>query len=209
MGSLATEKKNMGNSLGHKGQSTLGGFRPRFKIKNNTQREIFVKLTLEKIDLPVKNITPGWLENPTPDSTRKRDKAAQLVDKFGSLMKIAVAEKADEQRNNVVFDIFPKEHGFKEVFPGESYKSHKKWKMLKGSKGAAYLTVLTREFLLEDVLTGEGGRRIDNNPVTSKTYNVSFHNKKLGALQKKRKIIIAKYIWRAQGLLPYLTVLTR
>ena len=34
-------------------------------------------------------------------------------------MKIAVAEKADEQRNNVVFDIFPKEHGFKEVFPGE------------------------------------------------------------------------------------------
>ena len=48
-----------------------------------------------------------------------QDKAAQLVDKFGSLMKIAVAEKADEQRNNVVFDIFPKEHGFKEVFPGE------------------------------------------------------------------------------------------
>ena len=114
----------------------------RFKIKNNTQREIFVKLTLEKIDLPVKNITPGWLKNPTPDRTRKRvctflncfhclyfgdmklifisqDKAAQLVDKFGSLMKIAVAEKADEQRNNVVFDIFPKEHGFKEVFPGE------------------------------------------------------------------------------------------
>merc|ERR1712228_484861 len=145
MGSLATEKKKMGNSLGHKVQSTLGGFRPRFKIKNNTQREIFVKLTLEKIDLPVKNITPGWLENPTPDSTRKRDKAARLVDKFGSLMKIAVAEKADEQRNNVVFDIFPKEHGFKEVFPGESYKSHKKWKMLKGFKGAAYLTVLTRE----------------------------------------------------------------
>ena len=48
-----------------------------------------------------------------------QDKAAQLVDKFGSLMKIAVAEKADEQRNNVVFDIFPKEHGFKEVFPGD------------------------------------------------------------------------------------------
>ena len=48
-----------------------------------------------------------------------QDKAAQLVDKFGSLMKIAVAEKADEQRNNVVFDIFPKEHGFKEIFPGD------------------------------------------------------------------------------------------
>merc|ERR1712088_583659 len=192
MGSLATEKKKMGNSLGHKVQSTLGGFRPRFKIKNNTKREIFVKLTLEKIDLPVRNIMPGWLENPTPDRTRKRDKAAQLVDKFGSLMKIAVAEKADEQRNNVVFDIFPKEHGFKEVFPGESYKSHKKWKMLKGFKGAAYLTVLTREFLLEDVLTGEGGRRIDNNPVDSKTYNVSFYNKKLGALHQKEKIIITR-----------------
>merc|ERR1712038_1569711 len=195
MGSLATEKKKMGNSLGLKVQSTLGGFRPRFKIKNNTQREIFVKLTLEKIDLPVKNITPGWLENPTPDSTRKRDKAAQLVDKFGSLMKIAVAEKADEQRNNVVFDIFPKEHGFREVFPGESYKSHKMGKKLKGSKGAAYLTVLTREFLLEDVLTEEGKYRIDNNPVNSKTYNVSFHNKKLGALQKKRKIIIARSMY--------------
>ena len=51
-----------------------------------------------------------------------QDKAAQLVDKFGSLMKIAVAEKADDQRNNVVFDIFPKEHGFKEVFPGEQKK---------------------------------------------------------------------------------------
>ena len=75
---------------------------------------------------------------------------------------------------------------------GESYKSHKKWKMLKGFKGAAYLTVLTREFLLEDVLTGEGGRRIDNNPVDSKTYNVSFYNKKLGALHQKEKIIITR-----------------
>jgi len=185
----------MGNRLGHKVEPTLGGFRPRFKIKNDTKCEIFVKLTLEKIDLPVKNITPGWLENTTPGSTRKRDKPAQLVDKFGSLVKTIVAEKADEQRNNVVFHIFPKEHGFKKVFPGESYKSHKMWKKLKGSKGVAYLTVLTREFLLEDVLTEEGKHRIDNNPVTSKTYNVSFHNKKLGALQKKRKIIIARSIY--------------
>ena len=66
------------------------------------------------------------------------------------------------------------------------------WKKLKGSGGAAYLTVLTKEFLIEDVLTKKGKPRIDNNPVTSKTYNVSFHNKKLGGLKKKRKIIISK-----------------
>ena len=97
-------------------------------------------------------------------------------------MKTVVAKKADEQRNKVVFDIFPKEHGFKEVFPGvkmcensilgESFKSQKMWKMLKGFKGAAYLTILTREFLLEDLLSKEGKRRIDDNPVNSKTYNV-------------------------------------
>ena len=63
--------------------------------------------------------------------------------------------------------------------------------MLKGFKGAASLTVLTREFLLEDVLSGDG-RRIDNNPVDSKTYNVSFYNKKLGALHQKEKIIITR-----------------
>ena len=66
------------------------------------------------------------------------------------------------------------------------------WKKLKGSGGAAYLTVLTKEFLIEDVLTKKGKPRIDNNPVSSKPYNVSFHNKKLGGLKKKRKIIISK-----------------
>ena len=55
---------------------------------------------------------------------------------------------------------------------GESFKSHKMWKMLRGFKGAAYLTILTREFLLEDLLSKEGKRRIDDNPVNSKTYNV-------------------------------------
>merc|ERR1711934_575882 len=138
-----------------------------------TEHEIFVKLSLQKIYL---------LKNTTPDSASKMVKSQSFLtmDKSGTLMRTVAAEgEAD-----LVFDIFPKEHGFKEVFPGESYKSHKKWKMLKGFKGAAYLTVLTREFLLEDVLTGEGGRRIDNNPVDSKTYNVSFYNKKLGALHQ-------------------------
>ena len=78
------------------------------------------------------------------------------------------------------------------------------WELLKDFKGAAYLTVLSREFLLEDVLSGQGQPRIDNNPVNSKTYNVSFHNKKQEYLHQKQEIIIAlKWkIWRAQGFLP-------
>ena len=59
-------------------------------------------------------------------------------------------------------------------------------------EGTAYLTVLTREFLLEDVLSEQGQPRIDNNPVNSKTYNVSFHNKKQEYLHQKQEIIIAR-----------------
>ena len=66
------------------------------------------------------------------------------------------------------------------------------WELLKDFKGAAYLTVLSREFLLEDVLSEEGQPRIDNNPVNSKTYNVSFHNKKQEYLHQKQEIIIAR-----------------
>ena len=74
---------------------------------------------------------------------------------------------------------------------GQSYKSHKMWKKLKGSGGTAHLSVLTQQFLIEGVLTDKGQERLDNNPVTPKTYNVSFYNKKLGGLTKKRKITIA------------------
>ena len=41
-----------------------------------------------------------------------------------------------------------------------------------------YLTVTNQEFLFEDRVTAEGRRWIENNPLDSKTYNVSFHNEK-------------------------------
>merc|ERR1711934_32798 len=151
-----------------------------------TEHEIFVKLSLQKIYL---------LKNTTPDSASKMVKSQSFLtmDKSGTLMRTVAAEREAD----LVFDIFPKEHGFKEVFPGESYKSHKMWKMLKGFKGAAYLTVLTKEFVLEDKPpkgTPKGKDRIDKNPVNSKTYKASLNNLKLGGLGElqKQELIIGR-----------------
>ena len=55
------------------------------------------------------------------------------------------------------------------------------WELLKDFKGAAYLTVLTRQQL-----------RIHNNSRESQTYNVTFHNKKEEGLHQKQEIIIAR-----------------
>ena len=54
--------------------------------------------------------------------------------------------------------------------PGQSYKSHKMWSKLGSSGGKAFLTVLTREFLFEDLKTVQGHKRIDDNAVNGNTF---------------------------------------
>jgi len=103
---------------------------------------------------------------------------------------LADTDDVHMQRNRVVLDIRPKSAGFKEILPGKSYKSHKMWAKLEGSGGKGFLTVLTREFLWEDVRKEKGGRRIDENPVNANSYNVPFHNSKHEALHKE--IIVAR-----------------
>jgi len=158
--------------------------RPRFKIKNQTEFPIFVKLTLEKIQgLEVENLQPG-----------KRGSVWRSVrpiaEKLGSTLEKALADTDDMQRNRVVLDICPESSGFKEISPGDSYKSHKMWAKLEGSGGKGFLTVLTREFLWEDLRKEKGGRRIDENPVNANSYNVPFHNAKQEGLHKE--IIVAR-----------------
>jgi len=114
------------------------------------------------------------------------------AEKLGSTLERALADTDDVhmQRNRVVLHIRPESAGFKEILPGESYKSHKMWAKLEGSGGEGFLTVLTREFLWEDVLKEKGGRRIDEQPVNANSYNVPFHNSKQEALHKE--IIVAR-----------------
>ena len=48
-----------------------------------------------------------------------QDKPCKVLKKIWVCLKVAAAEKADEQKNNVVFEFCPKEHGFLEVLPGD------------------------------------------------------------------------------------------
>ena len=67
------------------------------------------------------------------------------------------------------------------------------WEKLEGSGGKGYLTVLTKEFLCEDVLKGgEGHKRIVDNEVNKKSYNVPFHNAKQEGLHNQKKITIVR-----------------
>jgi len=159
----------------------------RFKIKNQTEFPIFVMVTLEKRPLKVENIQPG-----------KRGSIWRSVGskagKLGSTLERALADSEDVQvqRNRVVLDICPSSVGFKEILPGHSYKSHKLWAKLEASGGKSFLTVLTREFLWEDLRTEEGQKRIDENEVNRNSYNVPFHNARQEGLHNQKKIIIAR-----------------
>ena len=67
------------------------------------------------------------------------------------------------------------------------------WEKLKASGGKGYLTVLTKEFLWEDVRRGgDGHDRIVESDVNSNSYNVPFHNAKLEGLHNRKEIIVAK-----------------
>ena len=93
--------------------------------------------------------------------------------------------------------------------PGQSYKSHKMWSKLGSSGGKAFLTVLTREFLFEDLKTVQGHKRIDDNAVNvcrsiidqynlkylqvnGNTYNVPFYNEKQEGLHNQKKLTVVK-----------------
>ena len=67
------------------------------------------------------------------------------------------------------------------------------WEKLQGSGGKGFLTVLTREFLWEDVLKGgEGHDRIVENEVNKNSYNVPFHNAKQEGLHNQKEIIVTR-----------------
>ena len=89
--------------------------------------------------------------------------------------------------------MIPPKLKIKGYFPGGSYKSHKMWEKLQTSGGKGFLTVLTREFLWEDVRRGgDGHDRIVESDVNSNSYNVPFHNAKLEGLHNRKEIIVAK-----------------
>jgi len=89
-------------------------FRPRFKIKNQTEFPIFVMLTLEKRPLNVENIQPG--KRGTIWRTVR-----PMAEKLGSTLEKALADSEDVhvQRNRVVLDICPRSVGFKAISPGD------------------------------------------------------------------------------------------
>ena len=89
--------------------------------------------------------------------------------------------------------MIPPKLKIKGYFPGGSYKSHKMWEKLQTSGGKGFLTVLTREFLWEDVRRGGNGHdRIVESDVNSNSYNVPFHNAKQEGLHNRKEIIVAK-----------------
>ena len=53
-----------------------------------------------------------------------------------------------EQRDKVVIDIHPDERGFKKVLAGQSFRSEK-IKQKISSQQIVYLTILTRQFLIQ------------------------------------------------------------
>ena len=68
------------------------------------------------------------------------------------------------------------------------------WTKLEGSRGKGLLTVLTQEFLFEDVVKGgeQGHKRIVDNEVNKNSYNVPFHNAKQEGLHNQKKITIVR-----------------
>ena len=102
--------------------------------------------------------------------------------------------------------VLSQKNGLLEVLPGDKnqkeiscqsgilgeYKSYMMWDLLKDFKGAAYLTVLTREFSMRmccQKKCSPGSRTIQRE---SQTYIVTFHNKKEEGLHQKQEIIIAR-----------------
>jgi hypothetical protein len=132
----------------------------------------------------------------------------------------ALGVATEEQKDRAVMNFIPEEAGFREILPGRChisfifissnlfhicfspskiddrhhhsggrYRSHKVWQRVQTAGGSCCLTVLTKQFLLQGIL-GDS-QRIDNNDVTSRTYNVPFYNKWEHKLDTRKKLIIS------------------
>jgi len=163
-------------------------FKEKFKIRNDTKFPVYVNLSQGKCRLDIENIQPG----------KKGSLLRSLSDsipgfaKYDRTVMRVLGDEQDEQKNFVVLDIQPEERGFFEVLPGRQRKSHKLWTKAQTVREEQhlYLTVLTRQFLIQGLNSRDGKKRIDNNPVGANTYNVAIYNEKQEGLHKMKRILI-------------------
>jgi len=161
----------------------------KFKIKNNTDFPVYVSLTQEKCRLDIENIQPGKKGS----LLRSLSDSIPGFSKFDRTVMRVLGDEEDEQKNFVVLDIQPENRGFIEIAPGRQYKSHKLWMKVHTAmeEQHLYLTVLTRQFLIQGLVGNKKDReRIDNNPVSGNTYNVAIYNEKQHGLYKMKRILL-------------------
>jgi len=161
----------------------------KFKIKNNTDFPVYVSLTQEKCRLDIENIQPGKKGS----LIRSLSDSIPGFSKFDRTVMRVFGDQEDEQKNFVVLDIQPEKRGFIEIGPGRQYKSHKLWVKVQAAMEDQhlYLTVLTRQFLIQGIHgTREDRKRIDNNPVSGSTYNVPVYNEKQYGLCNMKRILL-------------------
>ena len=65
------------------------------------------------------------------------------------------------------------------------------WEKLQASGGKGFFTVLTQEFLWEDMLTARE-HVLDEDGVSGNSYNVPFHNAKQEGLHNQKEIIVTR-----------------
>jgi len=103
----------------------------------------------------------------------------------------SVRRELMEQRDRVVIDINPDEKGFKPVLSGQCFRSEKIQQKISSGK-LLYLTIMTRQFLIQDSLSNNpiGHSRIDDFPVGRNSYNVPLYNIRLKNLEDARGLSI-------------------
>eukprot|EP00092_Neocalanus_flemingeri_P029163 GFUD01031653.1.p1 GENE.GFUD01031653.1~~GFUD01031653.1.p1 ORF type:complete len:200 (-),score=49.54 GFUD01031653.1:2-601(-) len=165
----------------------------KFVVKNKTEFNICFLVTEKKLNLDVEDIEPGKVGETKRNvknfiGKKLYKKIEKGVDKaFGDTMR----REHMEQRDRVVLDITPEDKGFKHVLSGQCFRSQKiKQKISTGN--LLYLTILTRQFLIQDSLSNnaEGHSRIDDFPVGRNSYNVPLYNVRLKNLEDARGLSI-------------------
>jgi len=165
----------------------------KFLVKNETDFQIFFKVTENKLNLDVEDIRPGKVGE-TKRSVKKiiGKKVFKKIEKSIDLA-TGDSEKRElmEQRDRVVMDINPEERGFKAVFPGQCYRSEKLQQKITSGK-LLFLTILTRQFLIQDSLSLDptAQSRIDDFPVGRNSYNVPLYNIRLKNLEETRGLTV-------------------
>jgi len=155
-------------------------------MKNETEFQIFFQVTDRKLNLDVEDIRPGKVGE-TKRSVKKLignkvfKKLEKCVDKA-----LDDTEKRElmEQRDRVIIDINPEEMEFKPVLPAHGFRSQKLQQKISSGK-LLYLTILTRQFLIQDSLSRDPvcNARIDKFPVGRNSYNVPLYNIRLKNLE--------------------------